>query len=420
MPLNPREGRHRLAAQGRATEKTGENLAATIRSRLVLIFPGFEKTTPASQLDRLRHCANKTGEIWKFGFERLSVEAPDKASHVVSESKAAGANWHTETRTVLFSWNDIIEDYESEPHPNGFLRNMPKFLAFFGDGTVRRYWQASLRYFLFTIFPLLLIAIFLIGTGLLSWYVAGLGLSGIGRTIAAFTLTIFLTLVLCKWPGERMYLLLTINDWGFARDMVNRVNPRIEQRYRDFAAKLAEEIKASKHDEIVISGHSFGAVWAVAALALALEADPKLIAEKRVTFLALGSSLLKIALAPGAQFLRDWTRRVMEEPTLFWHEIQTKDDLIAFYKADPFEVLGISGMKAGVRIDRIRYKQAMKKARYKKMRRSAYDTHRQYILYQDVRVPFDYIMRICGPFESRDIAHDPHRLQAIDAEGRLV
>jgi len=373
-----------------------------------------------SQLDRQRHCANKTGEIWRFGFERKAVETPENASYVTSESSAAGANWRTQTRTVLFSWNDIIEDYESEPHPNGFLHNMPKFLAFFLDGTVRRYWQASLRYFLFTIFPLLLIAIFLVATGVLSWFIAGLGLSGAGRAVAALTMTLFLTLVLCKWPGERLYLLLTINDWGFARDMVNRVNPKIEERYEEFARKLADEIKASKHDEIILSGHSFGAVWAVAALAQALEADPKLVAGRRITFLALGSSLLKIALAPKAQFLRDWTRRVVAEPDLFWHEIQTKDDLIAFYKADPFEALGIGDVKSGLRIDRIRYRQAMKKARYRKMRRSAYDTHRQYILYQDVRVPFDYMIRICGPFDSRDIAHDPHRLQAIDADGRLV
>ncbi len=391
-----------------------------IRSRLVLVFPGFEKTTAKSQLDRIRHCAQKTGEVWKFGFERVSADAPDGAINAVSESIAKGANWETHTRIVLFSWNDIIEEYESEPHPNGFLHNMPKFLAFFADGTVWRYWRSSLRYFLFTIFPLLLIALFAAASGILSWYVAGLALDGANRAVAAAGMTILLTLVLCKWPGERMYLLLTINDWGFARDMVNRVNERIEQRYDEFASVVAQEISASDHDEIIISGHSFGSVWAVAALAKALDANPGLVDAKRVVFLALGSSLLKIALAPRAKFLRDWTARIAAEPSIFWHEIQTKDDIIAFYKADPFEELEIKGNKARLRIDRVRYKNAMTRQRYRKMRRSQYETHRQYILYQDVRVPFDYMLRLAGPLDTRELALNPELTGKIDADGRLV
>jgi hypothetical protein len=391
-----------------------------IRSRLVLVFPGFEKTTAQSQLDRIRHCAQKTGEVWNFAFERKSADAPAGAISVVSESTATGANWETQTRVVLFSWSDIIEEYESEPHPNAFLRNMPKFLAFFTDGTVWRYWKASLRYFLFTIFPLLLIAVFAAASAMLSWYLAGLALEGWTRTLSTTALTILLTLVLCKWPGERMYLLLTINDWGFARDMVNRVNPQIEERYQQFADVLATEIAASTHDEIIVSGHSFGSVWAVAALAKALEQQPALVAGKKVVFLALGSSLLKIALAPGAQFLRDWTRAITAEPAIFWHEIQTKDDIIAFYKSDPFEVLGITAAKSRLRIDRVRYKEAMVKKRYKKMRRSQYETHRQYILYQDVRVPFDYMLRLAGPLDTRELALSPELTAKIDAQGRLV
>jgi hypothetical protein len=202
--------------------------------------------------------------------------------------------------------------------------------------------------------------------------------------------------------------------------MVNRVNERIEQRYEEFADIVAQEILASHHDEIIISGHSFGSVWAVAALAKALEANPGLVEGRRVVFLALGSSLLKIALAPRAQFLRDWTARIAAQPSIFWHEIQTKDDIIAFYKANPFEVLAIKGNKQRLQIDRVRYKNAMTRARYRKMRRSQYETHRQYILYQDVRVPFDYMLRLCGPLDTRALAQSPDLTGKIDADGRLV
>ena len=391
-----------------------------IRSRLVLNFPGFEKTPAESQLDRIRHCANKTGEIWKFTCERKTLEAPQGARHMVSESLAAGPNWQVATRIVQFSWHDIINVYEGAPHPGAFLTNMPKYLSFLFDGTWFRYLRASQRYFYFTIFPLLLLGFFAAVSIFALWLLTGLFLAGTVKWVIILVDSALLVLLLAKWPGERLYLLLTINDWGFARDMVNRANPAIEARYGEFAKVLAAEMAASDHDEIIVSGHSFGSVWAVAALSLALQENPDLLKGRRVTFLAQGSSLLKIALSPGADWMRAHVRRVLAEPDLFWHEIQTKNDIIAFYKADPFKALGITGYAAKLRIDRPNYKKAMSKKRYRKMRRSHYETHRQYILYQDERVPFDYMLRLFGPLASRELGLDPSIIAKIDETGALV
>ena len=392
-----------------------------IRSRLVLNFPGFEKTGAAHQLDRIAHSAAKTGNVWGFASERVSLEPAADGTHAVSTWRSKGGNWQVETRLVQFAWNDIISAYEDAPHPRAFFANFPKFLAFFTDGTAGRYFRHAKRYWGFTIFPLLLIGLFVAVTLAASVYGLGwLGLTGAAKWIAALALCAALTLLLCKWPGERYYLLLTINDWGFARDMVNRSNPAIESRYAANAATVMSEIENSRHDEIVIVGHSFGAVWAAAALALALEKKPGLLAGRNTVFLALGSSLLKIALAPAGQFMRDWMKRIVAEPNLLWHEVQTKDDLIAFYKADPFAALGIEGMKAECRIDRVRYGEAMDRKRYRNMRKSPYRTHRQYILYQDKRAAFDSLLRMFGPFAASELARDPDLIKQIDEAGNLA
>jgi hypothetical protein len=388
--------------------------------RLVLHFPGFEQTSAAAQFDRIRHSAQKAGEIWNFAFERLTLEQEDGARYAASESMTRGSGWRCHTRIVHFSWNDIIQSYERTGHPQGLLTNFPKFLAFFADGTARRYWRASKRYWGFTIFPLLLIALFMALSSAAAYFLFAMFVDpGIIRIAVSGIAALLLTLVLCKWPGDRMYLLLTINDWGFARDMVNRSNPVIEERYRVFAAMLGDEVAAGDYDEIVVSGHSFGSVWAVAALALALQMNPALLRHRKLTFLALGSSLLKIALAPEAQFMRAWIQRVVEEPNLFWHEIQTKDDIIAFYRADPFAELRIEKPAAEVRIDRVNYKKAMAKKRYRAMRKSFYRTHRQYILYCDIPFAFDYMLRLFGPLTSRDLAMRPDSAQAV-ALGRSL
>ncbi len=392
-----------------------------IRTRLVLNFPGFEPTGPEHQLGRIERTAEKTGQLWNFAFQLGEVHHKPGANHAEAVAQAKGADWSTTTRIVQFSWNDIIDSYEKVAFPRGLFLNFPKYMAFFADGTANRYWRASTRYWAFTFWPILQISISAIGALFLSYFAVSLtGLDGIIAILAVILLAAALTLLFCKWPGERSYMLLAINDWGFARDMVLRSNPVIEARYVEFAQTLAREIQNSDHDEIVISGHSFGSLWAVAALALALEDHPQLLKDRNVAFLALGSSLLKIALAGNATFMRNWTKKVWAQPTLFWHEIQTKDDIIAFYKSDPREELSVRNTVATMAIDRVNYKRSMDRKRYNRTRLSFFRMHRQYILDQDKRVGFDYLVRLFGPVSSAELARDPESIAAIDPQAALV
>ncbi|MEM7069869.1 MAG: hypothetical protein AAF478_13405, partial [Pseudomonadota bacterium] len=166
------------------------------------------------------------------------------------------------------------------------------------------------------------------------------------------------------------------------------------------------EVSNNNNNEILIVGHSFGSVWATTAMAIALEKKPDLFENKRVTFLALGSSLLKIGLVENAQFLRDATGKVIALKNLTWHEIQTKTDFISFYKSDPFNPMKIDRPACETIIHRVNFKHALSKARHKKMKKSMYLAHRQYILYCDHQVHHDFQLRVFGPFFADELASD--------------
>lgn len=371
--------------------------------RLILNFPGFEPTTSVKQIERLTHGGEKAGNLWDFELERTNLEANPDASFAVAGFSSKGKDWQVETRFVQFAWSDVIAVYEDASYPQSLASNLPKYLSFFLDGSVWRYWKASVRYWGFTIYPLLLMILFAAIAVWASGLVASwLGVPELFRWIAAFVLW----LVLCKYPGDLVYVNLSINDWGFARDMCNQSNPDIEARYQRFADRLRKEIADKNYDEILLVGHSFGAVWAISALSMALQADKKLITSKNVTFLALGSSLLKIALAPAAQLLRDDIITVTGQKDLLWHEIQTKTDFISFYKSDPFPVLGIEDTACEYHVHRVNFRRALSPQRLRKMRKSFYLAHRQYILYCDRRVHFDFQLRCFGPWFARDLARD--------------
>ena len=53
------------------------------------------------------------------------------------------------------------------------------------------------------------------------------------------------------------------------------------------------------------------------------------------------------------------------------------------------------------------------------MRKSFYRTHRQYILYYDKRVSFDYMLRLFGPLSVKTLALDDEAASRIDRDGRL-
>ena len=374
-------------------------------------FPGFEPTGAVQQIERLSAGGQKTAKLWGFNLEAGKISSKSQNHKTTIEFQSNSEKWDAKAKYVHFAWTDIIEKYENMGYPQSFFANFPKYLLFFLDGSVRKYAKASKRYWGFAIYPMLLMILFSIFSWFLMHYTIGqYGLHWVMTLIPAFVLF----LILCKFPGDKAYLNLSINDWGFARDLVTLSNPEIVKRNALFSDHLIKEISSSKHDEIVIVGHSFGSVWAVSALAIALEKKPNLLKNKRITFLALGSSLLKIGLVKKAKYFDKFVKTVLSEPNIMWHDIQTKTDFISFYKTNPFEPMKIVETVSEVVVSRVNFKHALSSERHAKMKKSMYLAHRQYILYCDKRVHHDFQLRVFGPFFADDLARDAYLFENND------
>jgi len=311
-------------------------------NRLVLNFPGFETTDAVHQIERLSAGGQKTAKLWSFDLHASKIASKGQSHKTSIEYDSSSEKWTAHTDYKHFSWTDIIDKY-----------------------------------------PMLMMIVFAIFSWFLMHYTIGqYGMHWVMTALPAFVLF----LILCRFPGDMAYLNLSINDWGFARDLVTLSNPDIVKRNALFADHLIKEISSSKHDEIIIVGHSFGSVWAVSALAIALEKKPNLLKGKRVTFFALGSSLLKIALVKKAKYFDKFVKQVLSESNIVWHEVQTKTDFISFYKTEPFAP----------------------------MKKSMYLAHRQYILYHDKRVHHDFQLRVFGPFYADELARDAYLYENND------
>ena len=99
-------------------------------------------------------------------------------------------------------------------------------------------------------------------------------------------------------------------------------------------------------DEILVIGHSLGAVLAVDLLDRALKLDPALGRNKiPVTFLSVGSSILKVGLHPKAICFRTTMERVAKSRAIFWGDLEALIDPLNFYKSRPMADMGLSTRK---------------------------------------------------------------------------
>ena len=87
------------------------------------------------------------------------------------------------------------------------------------------------------------------------------------------------------------------------------------------ARELVASARRGEAEEIVLVGHSLGAVLAVDLLDRALQLWPQLgRSGTRMIFVSVGSSILKIGLHQGASRFRAALQRVAAAPGVVWGE----------------------------------------------------------------------------------------------------
>jgi predicted esterase len=214
-------------------------------------------------------------------------------------------------------------------------------------------------------------------------------------------------------PPRPFYVAYLLNDWYFAHDLVHRRRPALDDRLDGFARELTDLARKSTADEIVIVGHSLGAVQAIDVVARAKRLDPGLgRSGAPIRIMTIGSSLLKIGLHPKAAELRAAVDAVANDPNIYWVEFQAMTDIVNFYKSDPVTDLGLPRSDSPV-VQIVRVKHMLKPETYNGLKRDFFRVHRQFVMGNEQRYFYDYYMMCCGPvsLDQRVVYHEG----AVDA-----
>jgi len=342
-------------------------------------------------------------------FEATWSACAHASDPVVADSNArwtttsSGPDWQVATDFHLFRWDDIISDAAAQPLWRRMLLGLMAIGEFIMAGALWRYLRFGWRYVLFFFYPALLLAAFAGAAASLGALIAVAGPFS-SWTAVAGAVSVFL--VLLFWPGKKLHLHTALDDWAFSQAYLRGGHPVLDERLDRVAAQLISA-EGSSYDEILVIGHSLGAVLAVHMLERALRANPELGKEgPRIAFVAVGSSILKVGFHDGATALRNAILRLGSSTHVFWGEYQALADIMNFYKTDPVRELGLAAPTHPL-VRTVSIRSMLDDAAYRRIRLNFFRMHRQFVSGNTRRARYDYFMLVCGPLSAEAQLRSP-------------
>jgi hypothetical protein len=416
---------------------------AMVPKRYFLHASGFDPYDSFAQYRRFVREVARFAATWNVKAQVSAIHqggVPD--GHWTVTTQAPG--WQVVTVFELLDWSDIVRGELRRPAARRLAEGLATFTEFISSGTAWRYFTANWRYGMFFLVPFLNVFLFAALAVLAADYVGAAVAAALASTFwgvaagAAAALLVFAALM--RWPGERWRVPQALADWIFAREYMLGRHPEMNARIEAFVEHVVARARSADVEEIVIAGHSLGAIVAVDVLARAFDRDPALGRHgPKLCLLTVGATIPKLALHPRGAWLRESARRLAAEPSLTWAEYQARDDFISFHKFDPVKLTRLSPPSPPVQateaksicplplplpvppplagagreggdgpiIRRVQIHQMLSAPTLRRLRFSYMRLHYQFVMANEQRAAYDYFMLMCGPAPFRRAVTQP-------------
>jgi hypothetical protein len=397
------------------------NRRAMVQKRHFFHTPGFD---PFDVTVQYRRCARELAlfsATWNMTTsisplrETSDSREPCKGDWTVT-TRAPG--WQVNTDYEYLDWSDIVRSEIRRPWIRRLWEGAATFADIIGSGTAARYFKANWRYAIFFLVPfidVILFAVFAAAAGVVAATalpsISAGAISGLAGGLAGALLAAGIFAFLLRWLGERWRIGQGVADWIFAREYMLGGRPDMEARIEAFADRLIACARRGDVDEIVVCGHSLGAIIVVDVVSRAFARDPDLGRHgPQLCLLTIGATIPKLALHPRGEWLRAKARRLADEPSLSWAEYQARDDIISFHKFDPVRLRRADdGNQAGSPvIRRVQIHQMLSRKTFRRFRFNYMRLHYQFVMANEVRTVYDHFMLMCGPAPFRRMIREPN------------
>ncbi len=393
----------------------------TVRTRCVFFLGGYEPIPPERQHERYIRELGRSARVWAVKADVGPLNLDRDRMIATWRIAARGPNWSTDTDYHSLLWHDVVLADFARPWWRRVTRAVAAFSDFILTGTAFRYFRANWLYGLFFTYPVALLVSFAALSIYAASWLPALGLSlPLAYALMPIAAIAILALLMAV-PGRFLLLDYMMDDWIFGSELVRRARSDFDARLDGFARALADVLQRGGYDEVVFAGHSLGCALKIAVADRALQLAPDFGKKgERLMLLSAGSSLLKIALHPKADWLRDALVRVSAHNAIFWIDYQSKADPISFYGSHPLAELNLPATGRPI-VRRVHMRDILDAKTYRRFRANFFRLHRQLVMGNQKRYFYDYFMVCCGPLRLEQRVLKPETIvPAFAADGALL
>jgi pimeloyl-ACP methyl ester carboxylesterase len=368
----------------------------SVSRRAVFLVGGYERNDANGFFRRIGREMERFCKCWvvdsKLG---TPVEATGSMA-MTAVARYRGPDGGCETEITFLSFDDIVRHDGARPFVVRLLAYLAAFFDYIASGTMVRFFATNWRFALYFLYPFVMLCLLLwLGTvayRLVDW----LGLPG-GSILPALA-GVALVYGAGRFGGRRYFVFHLMDLWSFSREHLRCRRPGMDQRIDSWAALIAERMAASTHDEVLLVGHSTGGALILDVahqLAERLKAEGRSVNFQLVT---VGSTSLKVALHPAARRARQRLEALARYPDIRWTEFQALTDIINFYKCDPYARAGLTHQRpdAFPRQFQVRIRDMLERDVYRRVKKSFFRVHYQFISANSRRYFYDFFMICCG------------------------
>lgn len=370
----------------------------TVKSRLVLYFPGFDPLDAAAHHLRYQRAAALAGKTWDVDYAVGALETTSAGEAFTVEASAG--DWRTRSTIFVYDHNAVISSLRHAPVWRQIGLGFAAAAGIVAEGGAGRYLRHAWRFGLFFIFPFLLMLVggaLAVGIALSPWlFSLPLWLLAISLPAA----TLFFVKAFLPF-AERFHTLHLYADWRFAL-AVGRDEPIARDWIEEKAALVLKALEQPSEEVLVVS-HSMGASLALAVIGRVLELNPEALNGRNLSFATLGGAALQCALLSSADRLRESVGKIARHPEVTWFDIQCLTDPIHLYRCNTVALTGHKDAPQP-KIVPIRFKHSLSPERYKKNKRNFLRMHRQYVLGPDRKSGYDFTLLTAGPLPAATFA----------------
>lgn len=315
--------------------------------------------------------------------------------------QAATPEGPVQTHYEFMQWDDVVRDNWPKNQMDLWWKIVVTTIFYLGTGALWKMFKLSWPSAVAVFVPFLILCGLFFGVpivgGLVGWLtfrVTGQPLwAGLSGMVVAGVL-----IWVAYWLEARYSLYWMMRSYAFTARQARGERPELDARLDALAARLVNRIESAPYDEVLVVGHSSGAIMAASMLARALRRAPQLACDpaRSLSFLTLGQCIPLLALVPHAKTFRQELELLGATEGLHWIDFSAPPDGCCFALVDPFESCGLQPVADCPKLLSPRFAEMFASADYQALRHDKLRMHFQYLRASERGETYDYFLITAG------------------------